>query len=318
MSDNNPGNDMSAESGTHHETDDGNKRTAVSSYNEDERKLRALAGQWKTPPLPIFPSSKHPQPKQQIVQKPPATNSNNDESSNISAPTSLPDNSEDYAKALQEAYRKGAEAAARMAQQNQIPTAASCPDFSTGSSAVASTTPTAEEGTMASANTFQMNHQNYPPHQHQISSSIPDPLKSSMPPPLPQSATTSAVHHQHHPPQTQITYAPQHITEQQTYLQPQQSQPAQYTHHQQQVAVPQPVAASSVAQRPIKAAVPAQSKSQQPGRSLSMPDMSTYAAEAEEEKRLKRLARNRASARLRRLRKKNLVSLLGKIICCKS
>jgi len=38
-----------------------------------------------------------------------------------------------------------------------------------------------------------------------------------------------------------------------------------------------------------------------------MPDMSTYAAEAEEEKRLKRLARNRASARLRRLRKKNLV-----------
>jgi len=38
-----------------------------------------------------------------------------------------------------------------------------------------------------------------------------------------------------------------------------------------------------------------------------MPDMSTYAAQAEEEKRQKRLARNRASARLRRLRKKNLV-----------
>lgn len=35
--------------------------------------------------------------------------------------------------------------------------------------------------------------------------------------------------------------------------------------------------------------------------------MSTYTQEAEEEKRLKRLARNRASARLRRLRKKNLV-----------
>jgi hypothetical protein len=81
--------------------------------------------------------------------------------------------------------------------------------------------------------------------------------------------------------------------------------------------MPQPVAASSVGprhqQRPIKAAVaskPAKSSQpqQQPGRSLSMPDMSTYAAEAEEEKRLKRLARNRASARLRRLRKKNLVS----------
>ena len=35
--------------------------------------------------------------------------------------------------------------------------------------------------------------------------------------------------------------------------------------------------------------------------------MSAYAAQAEEEKRQKRLARNRASARLRRLRKKNLV-----------
>ena len=44
-------------------------------------------------------------------------------------------------------------------------------------------------------------------------------------------------------------------------------------------------------------------------RSLSLPDMQSYAAraQAEEEKRKKRLARNRASARLRRLRKKNLV-----------
>merc|ERR1719199_1590481 len=45
------------------------------------------------------------------------------------------------------------------------------------------------------------------------------------------------------------------------------------------------------------------------GRSVSMPDISSYAAQAdaEEAKRRKRLARNRASARLRRLRKKNLV-----------
>mmetsp|Transcript_20799 Transcript_20799/g.31231 ORF Transcript_20799/g.31231 Transcript_20799/m.31231 type:complete len:347 (-) Transcript_20799:556-1596(-) len=44
-------------------------------------------------------------------------------------------------------------------------------------------------------------------------------------------------------------------------------------------------------------------------KSVSLPDMSAYAAKAndEEAKRLKRLARNRASARLRRLRKKNLV-----------
>lgn len=46
-------------------------------------------------------------------------------------------------------------------------------------------------------------------------------------------------------------------------------------------------------------------------RSVSLPDISSYAAQAdaEEAKRRKRLARNRASARLRRLRKKNLVSL---------
>jgi hypothetical protein len=46
-------------------------------------------------------------------------------------------------------------------------------------------------------------------------------------------------------------------------------------------------------------------------RSMSLPDMTSYGAKQEEEKRQKRLARNRASARLRRLRKKNLVSVLN-------
>ena len=46
-------------------------------------------------------------------------------------------------------------------------------------------------------------------------------------------------------------------------------------------------------------------------RSISLPDMARYAARAnaEDNKRKKRLARNRASARLRRLKKKNLVSI---------
>jgi hypothetical protein len=49
--------------------------------------------------------------------------------------------------------------------------------------------------------------------------------------------------------------------------------------------------------------------------SKSMPDMASYQASLadvndEEEKRKKRLARNRASARLRRLKKKNLVSII--------
>jgi len=46
-----------------------------------------------------------------------------------------------------------------------------------------------------------------------------------------------------------------------------------------------------------------------------MPDMSSYAVQAEEEKRQKRLARNRASARLRRLRKKNLVRTRSFYFC---
>jgi len=309
MTDTNPGNDIPGGSG--HETGDDNKRTAVLSYNEDDRKLRALAGQWKTPPMPIYASTAQPK------QPAPAAISSSEKTSRLSAPANLPDNSEEYAKALQEAYRKGAEAAARMAQQqHQIPSAASCPNFSTGSSQQPQPTsssplpPSGEEATMAPVNTFQMDHQIHPPHQqHQMSTSIPDPLKSSMPPPLPPAAATSTIHHQHHPPQTQITYAPQHLAEQQTYLQPQQSQPQQYTQQQQQpqMAVAQTVAAAPSHQRPIKAVATKQPKAQQPGRSLSMPDMSTYAAEAEEEKRLKRLARNRASARLRRLRKKNLV-----------
>jgi hypothetical protein len=53
-----------------------------------------------------------------------------------------------------------------------------------------------------------------------------------------------------------------------------------------------------------------------PSRSVSLPDISAYAAQnsAEEQKRLKRLERNRASARLRRLKKKNLVSFVFKRI----
>jgi len=331
MSDNNHGDDGILGSGADHDVFDDNKRTATLNYNEEERKLRALAGQWQTPPLPTYASAARAPPKQLIQQHPPNvtmnSNDNTGSASNMSAPSNLPDNSEEYAKALQEAYRKGAEAAARMAQQ-QIPSAASCPNFSTGpsqqqqhgsstSSGANIRIATVDETAM---NEFQMDHQIHPPPQHQMNTSIPDPLSSSMPPPLPPSVATTTVQHQHHPPQTQITYAPQHLAEQQPSLQPQHSQQQQYPvaiqQQQPQMSVnsmTQPLVASSGAPRHprlIKAAGSKQSKpqaQQQPGRSLSMPDMSTYAAEAEEEKRLKRLARNRASARLRRLRKKNLV-----------
>jgi hypothetical protein len=334
MGDNNHGNNGIVGSEADHEAGDDNKRTATLNYNEEERKLRALAGQWNTPPLPIYASAA-------LARHPPhVTINSNDNTGSMSAPSNLPDSSEEYAKALQEAYRKGAEAAARMAQQ-QIPSAASCPNFSTGSSQQhqqqhGSSTSSGANNRIATVdetviNAFPMNHQIHPPPHHQMNISIPDPLSSSMPPPLPPSVATSAVQHQHHPPQTQITYAPQHLAEQQPFLQPQRSQQQQQQYpvttlqQQPQMVVnsmSQPLVASSGAPRhprPIKAAGSKQSKpqpqqQQQPGRSLSMPDMSAYAAEAEEEKRLKRLARNRASARLRRLRKKNLVSAIEMIL----
>jgi hypothetical protein len=126
----------------------------------------------------------------------------------------LPESTDDYAAALQEAYRRGAEAAAAL-QQQQMPNAVSCPNF----------------------------------HQ------LPVAATAAPPPPV-------------------------HVQEPVTL-------------------VPNPLA--SMPQLPSEAA----------GRSFSLPDMASYAARAqvEEEKRKKRLARNRASARLRRLRKKNLVSV---------
>ena len=329
---------MSRGPGIDRGTGDDTKRTATSSYNEEERKLRALAGQWKTPPAPVYASMSETQLQDQKMhhQQPHPTISNSndnarsDELITTSSLPNLPDNSEEYAKALQEAYRKGAEAAARMAQHQQhIPSAASCPNFSTGaaqqqkqphpstpSGANNGITATIDETAIATtSNAYQLNQQMHPLPRHQLKSTIPDPLSSSMPPPLPQSTGSTTIQHHHPPPQTQIAYAPQ----QQAFLQPQQSQ-QQYLvtsqqHQPQQMTgapIPQPVAAPSVTPRhprPIKAATPKQLQ-QQPGRSLSMPDMTSYAAEAEEEKRLKRLARNRASARLRRLRKKNLVSMM--------
>lgn len=161
----------------------------------------------------------------------------------------LPESSDDYAKALQEAYRRGAEAAARLQHQQQqqqhMSTAASCPDL--------------------------QQFQGQPNDPTVAQALVPNPLSSvaatAAPPPHHQ-------HHHHHQQQQQLAPPPQRHQQQQQ----QQQAPS---------AVPSGVAS----------------------RSLSMPDMQSYAAraQAEEGKRKKRLARNRASARLRRLRKKNLV-----------
>ncbi|GAX23336.1 hypothetical protein FisN_27Lh110 [Fistulifera solaris] len=154
---------------------------------------------------------------------------------------SYPATNEDYLKALEEAYRQGAAAAAQMALQEQQSInnnrGASCPDFS---------------GQPVALNGNQ--------HAALLPFSVPDPL----------------VHHD-------------------VASQPQQQQQAEFI-------MPPPPPPSSMLQHDIVPAFPAQH------RSFSMPDMSVYASQKQEDiKRHKRLARNRASARIRRLRKKHLV-----------
>jgi hypothetical protein len=174
----------------------------------------------------------------------------------------LPESTDDYAKALQEAYRRGAEAAARMQQQSQL-MSASCPNL--------------------------QQFQGQPNDPTMVNSYVPNPLSNHVsvpaspapPPPPPQNAMPVSI------PQTVPHPQPQHIQMQVMHQVPPPQQPPALQHPMN--ATPTPQAAGS--------------------RSLSLPDMQSYAARAnaEEEKRKKRLARNRASARLRRLRKKNLV-----------
>lgn len=258
--------------------------------SDSTSKRAALQGQWQTPPLPVYASgyghphavASRPQQQVQVVAEQPMPR--------IAAPASIPNNSEDYAKALQEAYRKGAEAAALIAQQQHdmtMSTAMSCPNFST---VPAAPQPHGMHMSSATDGMHMSSATEEAAYAHQVhptptNSAIPDPLSSAMPPPPPPSAAAShpSTLHYHHPPlhHPQSAVHPPHQQQQQEY-----------------VAQPQLAAAPKPAQP----------------RSVSLPDMSGYAAQAEEEKRQKRLARNRASARLRRLRKKNLVSLTLSLI----
>ena len=228
-------------------------------------KRQALTGQWRTPPLPVFPSMSVPaaaaaghhhhyqQQEQQQVMEPSIDIAMNVQHPGAPHNITLPESTDDYAKALQEAYRRGAQAAAAMQQQQQVSTtmsnAVSCPNF----------------------------------HQHL---------------PLGTTKTTTTTAHESfttNVPTTTVT------TEQQQPI---------------RLLAPNPLTNNNmilggggvgVVALPHSSSLPENSTS----RSFSLPDMASYAARAqvEEEKRKKRLARNRASARLRRLRKKNLVCM---------
>jgi len=244
-------------------------------------KRAALAGQWRTPPVPVYPSG-YRGPESVPSAPPPQPPSGRVHDTELPNPSSIPANSDEYAKALQEAYRKGAEAAARMAHQRMdphMPTAASCPDFSIP-----------DERTSP-----------YPVHP--TPTLTPDALgTSSMPPPPPQ--------HPHHHPYSTVGQQQPHtlsiaMNPPSHYSAPQPPPPPPTSHH---TPPPPPHYTTIAAPAPtgsLGSSVPTNPPPQ--GRSISMPDMASYAVQAEEEKRQKRLARNRQSARLRRQRKKNLV-----------
>jgi hypothetical protein len=261
----------------------------------------------------------------------------------------LPDSTEDYAKALQEAYRRGAEAAAALAAQQQhqqqfnLAPSASCPDFQQAYSApsvsgqrTSPPLPASSSGYVAAPQTVVSSP--YAPQPVITTSGVAAPHAPS--PISAPTMTTSASH----PVLTSYSLMQMQVPQQQQQQQ-QQQQPALLPPHQHHPMMPPPPAPSTfssvtmtstvatapapppyqplqVHAQPAASAVAAAAPASMVRNSLSMPNMSGgagpgvglahhpnpyHAGLVEEEKRLKRLARNRASARLRRLRKKNLV-----------
>mmetsp|Transcript_38714 Transcript_38714/g.44209 ORF Transcript_38714/g.44209 Transcript_38714/m.44209 type:complete len:489 (-) Transcript_38714:402-1868(-) len=228
----------------------------------NEAKRQALSGQWRTPPLPSFAgvgtqatASSTSIPAARPMSIAPITTPNPlQQQQQKRQDIPLPSTTDDYAKALQEAYRRGAEAAARIQQQK---VSSSCPNLQQ----------------------FQAQKTN---NSNIVTSLlVPNPL-AVQPTTTATSTSTSTKN---------VSTPKVHPT---SVTQPLQQHLGSHHHH---------VAAT------VQSSMPPPPPNPVANRSLSLPDMQSYAARAqiEEGKRKKRLARNRQSARLRRLRKKNLV-----------
>jgi hypothetical protein len=226
-------------------------------------KRQAKIGQWRTPPTPAF------------LPSPSNINTNT-----ILDDIPIPESSDDYAIALQEAYRRGAQAAAAISSQ-------SCPDL------IKASIPTSVQSKS------NMNSLNFPPP-------IPEePLSSNMA--APTMEPSSKPFYSSFPSAANATMT---ISTVANPLAQQQSLPHQHQPALQTSSLPptQALMSSTTSHPPQTVSIPSSSVSAA-NRSVSLPDINSYAKRAviEEDKRQKRLARNRASARLRRLKKKNLV-----------
>lgn len=357
----------------------------LSDGDDNPSKRHATKGQWQTPPIgPFFPSSNTSASATNHASTSASTATSQPSSSAATAvPTislqtlPVPNSSDDYAKALQEAYRRGAEAAALMSRSRpQPPPVAAAPAPATSNTttigsttfafhpmtvtpAPAGTNPALTDvNANVNVNAANVQAQQQAQAQAQAHQQAQQQAQSVANPLMPVMTTSqplpTVVHTHTHPTQqpqqqpqpgqpqtmmqaqgqpqvqqpqpqvaattnygvptplpfynptahasarpTPVTSAPAMATTVQQPQQQQQQQPQQVSQQQQVVVHPPPQHVSTVVPAPVTSN----------GRSVSMPDMTAYAAKAndEESKRLKRLARNRASARLRRLRKKNLV-----------
>ncbi len=282
--------------------------------DREATKRLAQHGQWRTPPMPVFAStdagSKHAttHPAGPAVNPGPV-----DGAVAPGMPPNLPTTPDEYARMLQEAYRRGAEAGARAKPKSASPPAAVPQTHNT------QTAPNAQSSHAQGVDHSNSYPAKLPAHaQHQPAGMPPPPTVQYMVPhPIPSPLATSTNGGTHaHPvgPSSAVAAVPHHVPIS-TANYPTATAPATSSmisaasHNVHHVQYQHPIAPVAAVPHPMAAAPPGVAAG---NRSVSLPDMSSYAAHAndEEEKRKKRLARNRASARLRRLKKKNLVRLL--------
>lgn len=255
----------------------------ASDSSDRERKRNAKYGQWRTPPQPFFPSS--------------TVGTTGTVTASAAVPLAAPSSEVDVSgldlASLQEAYRRGMAAAAALSKHQR----------ETGQIVLGNVDHTCTDGDIISnLNSVQ---------------SCPNfmlmPLQQQAP--MNTSTCVTMTSSQHIPPQPNTT------TQQYVPIVPYAAAAVPGTST--RITTANPTAthhplASTMSNSTVPT-IPAATAKAIPAvtRSISLPDItkgsasnavgSVPSASTEEEKRIKRLARNRASARLRRLRKKNLV-----------
>lgn len=298
--------------------------TAAGSTNSNSHngagpsKRQAMKGQWQTPPVgEFFPSV--------AVTSAPSVNI-------PIGDLPVPSTSDDYARALQEAYRRGAEAAAALSQSRNVSSTAPSPSM-VHAAAGSRSIPHSNTGLVAEQHVRSKSMTHAPTSAAPATNTavtttaaaaaasvrVPGATKLGVPTPLPfldsnhmnADVAGAATHSsplaaaskssQPHPSPSTVPLASLYVSSSSSSAPPSVAK---------MNLEPTPVLPERVPSAAPSVHMSDSHSISKSDRSVSMPDMSrmdSRVMDDEEAKRLKRLARNRASARLRRLRKKNLV-----------